>query len=194
MRTFAVGRDAGTPTCKMALCAVCLDACEEGGDRGSHTLPCGHVFHAGCIVSWFRRLNTTCPVCRQEEEDTTSSEEESDEDDDDEPQQPAVRRFTEASLHSFLAPTLRRAAGRRCPAPLRRRADKYKSARRALLAARRSIKEHERTAVGRFCELRRGARKLSTACVRAKRAYVSSATPLLRDMGFFNVQVVGGAR
>ena len=35
----------------------------EDGDR--HVLSCGHAFHTGCIVEWFRRGGaSTCPMCR----------------------------------------------------------------------------------------------------------------------------------
>lgn len=31
---------------------------------GAVALPCFHVFHSKCLVPWFTRLFTTCPVCR----------------------------------------------------------------------------------------------------------------------------------
>ena len=39
------------------VCAICLDC------GGRERLPCGHVFHSGCIHQWAERKET-CPVCR----------------------------------------------------------------------------------------------------------------------------------
>lgn len=41
-------------------CAICQEKCT----KKSHTLDCGHKFHAGCVISWFRTGETTCPICR----------------------------------------------------------------------------------------------------------------------------------
>lgn len=43
-------------------CSICLDEMNEHG--GCTTLECGHQFHVNCIVSWFRRGPSTCPMCR----------------------------------------------------------------------------------------------------------------------------------
>ena len=42
-------------------CSIC---CEEEGDA-FYTLECGHSFHIGCIVKWFRQCGT-CPNCRDD--------------------------------------------------------------------------------------------------------------------------------
>lgn len=41
----------------------------NGGTSGSayHTLPCGHAFHATCIIEWFRHGHASCPLCRATE-------------------------------------------------------------------------------------------------------------------------------
>lgn len=50
-------------------CPVCLD---ELSADSSHALRCGHSFHNGCIVSWFRRGADACPVCRDTGEDVAA--------------------------------------------------------------------------------------------------------------------------
>ena len=40
-------------------CSICL----EKNVNGSHTLPCGHVFHGKCIGTWYND-NRRCPMCR----------------------------------------------------------------------------------------------------------------------------------
>ncbi|KAK1669589.1 hypothetical protein QYE76_057748 [Lolium multiflorum] len=46
------------------LCAICLlDSRTQ--DRDTHMLPCSHLFHKGCITTWFHRAST-CPTCRRE--------------------------------------------------------------------------------------------------------------------------------
>ena len=42
-------------------CPICLSSYKEG-EHLRH-LPCGHVYHAGCIDPWLC-LSATCPVCR----------------------------------------------------------------------------------------------------------------------------------
>jgi len=43
-------------------CAICL---EDYRCRQHYTLlQCGHGYHKGCIVKWFKKYNATCPVCR----------------------------------------------------------------------------------------------------------------------------------
>jgi hypothetical protein len=44
------------------MCSICTDELSEG----TTTLECGHSFHVGCIIQWFRLNNTTCPLCRAE--------------------------------------------------------------------------------------------------------------------------------
>ncbi|MQL73825.1 hypothetical protein Taro_006140 [Colocasia esculenta] len=42
-------------------CVVCREEMRAGRDVCG--LPCGHVFHWGCILPWLRKKNT-CPYCR----------------------------------------------------------------------------------------------------------------------------------
>ena len=43
-------------------CPICFGACEASD---AFELPeCGHVFHANCIITWFRSGRGECPVCR----------------------------------------------------------------------------------------------------------------------------------
>ncbi|GBG75339.1 hypothetical protein CBR_g19973 [Chara braunii] len=49
--------------CSPVECSICrelLDAWTTG-----RQMPCGHVYHQGCIFSWLKRRNS-CPVCRYE--------------------------------------------------------------------------------------------------------------------------------
>jgi len=45
----------------IATCSVCLAPLAPSG---SCDLECGHAFHQGCIIQWFRRGHADCPVCR----------------------------------------------------------------------------------------------------------------------------------
>ena len=46
----------------MAMCSICHE--EIGAD--GHALPCGHMFHARCIVPWIWK-QPSCPNCRYTE-------------------------------------------------------------------------------------------------------------------------------
>ncbi|KAI3907436.1 hypothetical protein MKX01_036353 [Papaver californicum] len=44
-------------------CMVCMDRFSVGARAKS--LPCNHIFHDHCILSWLRQHNS-CPLCRSE--------------------------------------------------------------------------------------------------------------------------------
>jgi hypothetical protein len=44
-------------------CCICLEEISLG--EKSILLPCGHMFHSNCIVTWLKK-NNTCPMCRFE--------------------------------------------------------------------------------------------------------------------------------
>ena len=43
-------------------CAICLDKMERGNIEAK--LPCNHIFHKSCILSWFS-IKFECPLCRR---------------------------------------------------------------------------------------------------------------------------------
>lgn len=43
-------------------CVICQQT-QENAEASLHKLECGHAFHPGCIVEWFRRGNQNCPLC-----------------------------------------------------------------------------------------------------------------------------------
>tara|TARA_Y100000746_G_scaffold168277_1_gene145603 strand:- start:8 stop:580 length:573 start_codon:yes stop_codon:yes gene_type:complete len=53
---------------QMATCSICLQECEEATD-----LPCGHRFHAECLVPWLWKQGS-CPNCRFTEREESSQE------------------------------------------------------------------------------------------------------------------------
>lgn len=48
-------------------CTICLEdlAESEGQKRSIITMPCDHLFHDSCILTWLER-NRGCPLCRRE--------------------------------------------------------------------------------------------------------------------------------
>ena len=44
-------------------CSICLMEINEG--RDTILLPCGHMFHNGCVTKWLS-IHNTCPLCRFE--------------------------------------------------------------------------------------------------------------------------------
>ncbi|KAI3918248.1 hypothetical protein MKX01_041568 [Papaver californicum] len=42
-------------------CCICLE--ESKAEEKISRMPCGHMFHADCIVSWLEQSNS-CPMCR----------------------------------------------------------------------------------------------------------------------------------
>ena len=49
-----------------AVCTICAEDIADGEAAGTQ-LDCGHSFHVGCIVRWFRYEHTTCPNCRSDD-------------------------------------------------------------------------------------------------------------------------------
>ncbi|CAN6196342.1 unnamed protein product [Urochloa humidicola] len=43
-------------------CSVCLAG--FGAEAVANRLPCGHLFHRGCLETWLRYERATCPLCR----------------------------------------------------------------------------------------------------------------------------------
>ncbi|XP_051113742.1 E3 ubiquitin-protein ligase MPSR1-like [Andrographis paniculata] len=43
-------------------CVVCME--EFGNEETGKRIPCGHVFHEGCISDWLS-LHNACPLCRR---------------------------------------------------------------------------------------------------------------------------------
>ncbi|GJD11755.1 E3 ubiquitin-protein ligase RING1 [Galdieria sulphuraria] len=46
-----------------SVCVVCADSFQPGDE--AKQLPCQHLYHSACILSWFRQHNS-CPLCRHE--------------------------------------------------------------------------------------------------------------------------------
>jgi hypothetical protein len=47
----------------MSNCSICCNTAQNT----FHELPCGHAFHADCIIQWFRSGGPSCPLCRNED-------------------------------------------------------------------------------------------------------------------------------
>ena len=49
---------------KSYYCNSC-PICTQKFDKGFNTiLPCGHIFHKGCIKKWLTKESNLCPICR----------------------------------------------------------------------------------------------------------------------------------
>ena len=46
----------------MDKCSICLD--DFAANPYMTKLSCSHTFHSDCIMTWFRKGNPACPVCR----------------------------------------------------------------------------------------------------------------------------------
>jgi RING/U-box domain-containing protein len=52
----------GATGCEASDCRVCLARFEP--ESVVSRLPCGHLFHSGCLETWLRYDRATCPLCR----------------------------------------------------------------------------------------------------------------------------------
>ena len=48
---------------ELPSCCICLSEIKKG--KETTLLPCGHMFHSKCCISWLKK-NNTCPMCRYE--------------------------------------------------------------------------------------------------------------------------------
>jgi len=119
--------DASEDSC--AICCECLET--EDGDEPSYRLPCGHTFHCGCIVRWFRAGSDTCPSCRS----TPSPEE-------------LASAMSPMDIMERCRYLRQRARSKRAPtelhrlvAKLRKAEEAHRERRRALLAFRREHRD-----------------------------------------------------
>ena len=46
-------------------CAVCMDSFKDDDGKEVSKLPCGHVFHCECIISWIDTNHIECPLCKK---------------------------------------------------------------------------------------------------------------------------------
>ncbi|KAJ9415731.1 hypothetical protein QL093DRAFT_1092772 [Fusarium oxysporum] len=44
------------------VCAICIEVLRD--QDNVRRLKCKHVFHTGCIDSWFQRHHVDCPLCK----------------------------------------------------------------------------------------------------------------------------------
>ncbi|KAL3322920.1 hypothetical protein AABB24_040156 [Solanum stoloniferum] len=49
--------------CEIGLCIVCMEGFQTSVDDHGKKMPCGHVFHANCLIKWLS-ISHSCPLCR----------------------------------------------------------------------------------------------------------------------------------
>ena len=53
---------------EIETCSICYEDLTEN----THTLSCGHSYHCGCIINWFRNSHNNCPLCNDTKLDVNS--------------------------------------------------------------------------------------------------------------------------
>ncbi|KAH7169625.1 uncharacterized protein B0J16DRAFT_201525 [Fusarium flagelliforme] len=51
-----------TQPSSVEVCAICIEVLRD--QDNVRRLGCKHVFHTGCIDSWFQRHHVDCPLCK----------------------------------------------------------------------------------------------------------------------------------
>ncbi|XP_026410204.1 E3 ubiquitin-protein ligase RNF181-like [Papaver somniferum] len=54
-------RESCLPSTANIACAICLELSRVKEEISR--MPCGHIFHADCLISWLEQSNS-CPMCR----------------------------------------------------------------------------------------------------------------------------------
>ena len=161
------------------LCPICKEA--DFLDA-QHSLPCGHSFHAGCIIRWFRTGNTACPLCREGAAPTTSTHRRelfsADESDDGSGVSFEVA-MNESDFNLLLRQHLSFGRRKACPREIRQKIDKYRKARENLKERRAELFWHERTGEGRYTDLRRKSARLRSRHSTAQANFYRRAMELL---------------
>ena len=102
------------------MCSICQDDEVEC----AHALePCGHTFHANCIIDWFRRGHSTCPECR------------------DDPGEAPIDGLTIRARAQYLQQVARR---KDAPPDLKRVVQRWRESKRAMKSVNQQIREHRR--------------------------------------------------
>lgn len=131
-------------------CSICMEPLGE--DDAAHELPCGHAFHAACIVAWAQSDNAghgQCPVCRHAGSSTEFSH--------------TVLNFSSRTKEGFerLLRTLQRhsgqltAAERKTLRGLRSRAERTQRAEAAAREALKSLRAEHKKLFARQRQLQR---------------------------------------
>ena len=141
----------------MTLCPVCIS--DVSGENVVE-LDCKHIFHATCLIEWYRR-SPSCPVCRAVPEDVDRTA-------------PISMR----SLTTILEEQLRAARAIRAPGVLRRAAQAFRLARSEVVEASRRAHDHRDAEP--FRSFLQQQRQLDAYETSRRRAVETRATALVR--------------
>lgn len=148
-------------------CVICQESVK---DMQKTTLDCTHSFHTDCIIRWFRRGITFCPLCKDDPMNISQNNSEAEE---------SEVELTMSDIEDLIKPQIKISRRKNCDPLLKNKVTNFKKAKENFKEKKRKLYWHERKGVGKYTELRRESKRLGKLVTTAQQKYMMKGLDVL---------------